>query len=406
MTYSQKETSRVRALAERVAAIAQEPRMKAIKKRWADVNALRKPDRAPVYCRPVGCWKEIITDDMLECTDSWLRMLERRFLQTIHKRDIDDDDPVEDYVSVSAKFKRKPENTWGVDIGRHRSNEQGGAWAYDPPLKTADNLNKLQMPRFTYCEEETHQRKARMEDLLGDILPVKVTPGFLLGATLGNTAAELRGLEQMMMDMIVEPEVMHRLMSHLRDATLAALDEQEATGLIIPNNIGPMYCSDPIQATGKSGSLTCKNLWSGAESQVFDQVSPAMWEEFCLEYQKPILARFGHVAYGCCENLTHKIDGVLSIPNLRILVCSAWTDLSTVLEKVGQDYCIMWRQKASDVVFPDDSAKIKNDLMDGAKQLQGSFYQIVLRELETLAGHPDRLHQWTQYAKEAAEKYA
>ena len=406
MTYSQRETSRVRALAERVATIAQEPRMKAIKKRWADVNALRKPDRAPVYCRPVGCWKEIITDDMLECTDSWLRMLERRFLQTIHKRDIDDDDPVEDYVSVSAKFKCKPENTWGVDIGRHRSNEKGGAWGYDPPLKTADDLNKLQMPAFSYCEEETHQRKARMEDLLGDILPVKVTPGFLLGATLGNTAADLRGLEQMMMDMIVEPELMHRLMGHLRDATLAALDQQEAAGLIIPNNIGPMYCSDPIHATGKSESLTCKNLWSGAESQVFDQVSPAMWEEFCLEYQKPILARFGLVAYGCCENLTHKIDGVLSIPNLRILVCSAWTDLSTVLEKVGQDYCIMWRQKAGDVVFPDDSAKIKNDLMDGAKQLQGHSYQIVLRELETLAGHRNRLHEWTRYAKEAAETYS
>jgi hypothetical protein len=143
-----------------------------------------------------------------------------------------------------------------------------------------------------------------------------------------------------------------------------------------------------------------------ANSQEFDQVSPAMWEEFCLNYQKPILARFGLVGYGCCENLTHKIDRVLSIPNLRIFVCSAWTDLRTVLEKVGQDYCIMWRQKASDVVFPDDTGKIKNDLLQGAKQLQGRFYQIVLRELETLSGHPDRLHEWTRYAKEAAEKYA
>jgi hypothetical protein len=30
----------------------------------------------------------------------------------------------------------------------------------------------------------------------------------------------------------------------------------------------------------------------------------------------------------------------------------------------------------------------------------------LLRELETLAGHPDRLHVWTQFAKEAAEKYS
>jgi hypothetical protein len=66
----------------------------------------------------------------------------------------------------------------------------------------------------------------------------------------------------------------------------------------------------------------------------------------------------------------------------------------------------MWRQKASDVVFPDDPETIKQALMNGAKQLQGHYYQIVLRELQTLAGHPDRLHVWTRFAKEAAEKYA
>jgi hypothetical protein len=33
-------------------------------------------------------------------------------------------------------------------------------------------------------------------------------------------------------------------------------------------------------------------------------------------------------------------------------------------------------------------------------------FQVVLRELETLAGHPDRLHRWTRLAIEAAETYA
>jgi hypothetical protein len=32
--------------------------------------------------------------------------------------------------------------------------------------------------------------------------------------------------------------------------------------------------------------------------------------------------------------------------------------------------------------------------------------QIVLRELQTLNGHPDRLHVWTQAVVEMAEKYA
>ena len=38
---------------------------------------------------------------------------------------------------------------------------------------------------------------------------------------------------------------------------------------------------------------------------------------------------------------------------------------------VGQDYVIMWRQKARDVVFPDDVETIRRDLEQGCKQLQG-----------------------------------
>jgi hypothetical protein len=71
-----------------------------------------------------------------------------------------------------------------------------------------------------------------------------------------------------------------------------------------------------------------------------------------------------------------------------------WTSQETVQEAVGQDYVIMWRQKASDlvalaaVVFPDNVETIRRDLEQGCKQLQGYYYQIVLRELQTLSGHP------------------
>jgi hypothetical protein len=85
---------------------------------------------------------------------------------------------------------------------------------------------------------------------------------------------------------------------------------------------------------------------------------------------------------------------------------AVWTCLEAVQEAVGQDYVIMWRQKASDVVFPDDVETIRRDLEQGCKQLQGYHYQIVLRELQTLSGHPDRLHEWTRFAKEAAARYA
>jgi hypothetical protein len=97
---------------------------------------------------------------------------------------------------------------------------------------------------------------------------------------------------------------------------------------------------------------------------------------------------------------------VLSVPNLRVFVCSAWTDLNAVVDKVGAKHTIMWRQKASDVVMPRDVTAIRRHLDDGASRLRGCRYQIVLRELQTLGGNPDRLHVWTRLAVEAAGRHA
>ena len=94
------------------------------------------------------------------------------------------------------------------------------------------------------------------------------------------------------------------------------------------------------------------------------------------------------------------------LSNLRIFVCSAWTDLDTVIDRVGTDYVIMWRQKASDVVFPDGLDTVRRDLEAGARRLQGCRYQIVLRELQTLAGHPQRVHYLPRLAIDAAETWA
>ncbi len=401
-----RERDLVRRLAGEVARIAAEPRMDAIRKRWRDVNALRKPDRAPVWCRPVGCWDEILPPESLECADPPLRSLEYYFRQILHKRALDDDTPVDPYFSVPAVFQVQPANTWGLDIRRQNAPTAGGAWGFDPPLREPADYDRLVIPHYTLDRSGSARRFEAIAQLLDGVLPARLEATPPLDFSLGFDAASLRGLEPMMLDMVAEPERLHRLMAFLRDAVLAALDQAEATGLLAPNHNQAMTCSDPPAPLAPGTPVTARHLWCMANSQEFDQVSPAMWEEFCLDYQKPILARFGLVSYGCCENLTRKADGVLTIPNLRIFVCSAWTDLGTVIDKVGRRHVIMWRQKASDVVFPDDPAQIRKDLMDGARRLQGCYYQVVLRELQTLAGHPDRLREWTRFAKEAAETFA
>ena len=135
-------------------------------------------------------------------------------------------------------------------------------------------------------------------------------------------------------------------------------------------------------------------------------VSPAMQEEFLLNYQIPCMQQFGAVQYGCCEDLTQKIDRVRAIPNLRIFVCSYWTDLDRLLSVCGDDYTIMWRQLSAHVMLPDELDSVRETLETGARKLRGSAYQIILREVETLGGHPDRLKEWTEIAIDVAERYA
>lgn len=400
----------VRELARQVAAIAHSPENAIILKRWRDVNALRRPDRAPVWCRPVGVWSELLPESVLKCADPYLRRWEADFRRTLIKKDIGDDEPVEGYLTVGAAVECEPQNIYGVQIAHHEPDEETGAWRFDPPLKSEADFAKLRLPRFSYNKAKTDERLAQAHELLGDIMPVRVTAGPPLGASLCDVAAELIGLNELMLYMAAEPEMIHRLMAYLRDTVLAAIDAVEASGYLTPNNTGPMFCADPIGSpyagAPHGGAYTCKNLWCVAASQEFQLVGPKMWEEFLLEYQKPVMARFGISQYGCCEDLTHKIAGVLSIPNLRVFVCSAWTDLNKVIAAVGQSYTIMWRQRASDVVFPDDMSSIRRHLEQGTKALQGHYYQVVLRELQTLAGHPRRLHDWARAGIEMAEKYA
>ncbi len=404
MKVHHKEKDYIRSLAEKVATIAADDKNKKVCKRWCDVNALRKPDRYPVWCKPVGAWSELIPQNTLICTDPWLRKIEYRLLQKLKKHEIDDDTPFESCFRVQAVLNVEPTNIWGVDIRKNEPDTPDGAWAYDPPLKNIDDFSKLVLPVYTYNHAETQRELERTDDLLGQILPVKLDLRPPLTPTLGTAAADLRGLMGIMMDSILNPDLLHRLMSFLQKATLSAMKQVEETGLLTLNNRDPMTYSDFIGSS--DGKISFKNCWAFANSQEFDQVSPQAWEEFCLNYQKPIFEQFGLVAYGCCENLTHKIEGVLSIPNLRIFVCSPWTDLDKVIKAVGDRHVIMWRQKASDVVFTDDIKKIQQHLEEGLKKLKGCHVQIVLRELQTLGGNLDRLHIWTKLAKEAAAKYS
>lgn len=403
---SDRERDWVRALARQVAELAASDEYERRRQRWRDVNELRRPDRAPVWLRPAGVWAELLPDNDLVCQEPYLRATEQRLRQNLIKHEIGDDHIFEPCWEVPAKFDLSSDHTWGLPVQVLEERTELGGWRFRPPLQTPEDFDRVTVPQYTYNAAATETALGQADDLVGDILPVQVTCGPHLTFTLGAHLDQLRGMGQMMLDLYVQPERIHRLMARILEGCLADLRAIEESGLLTPNHHQPMFCSDPLGGYTPGQPAGLHHLWADANSQEFDEVSPAMWEEFLLSYQRPLLQQFGRVQYGCCENLTTKIEGVLTIPNLRILVCSAWTSLERVLEACGQKYCLMWRQSAAEVTLTDDLGKVEKQLETGLRQLQGHYYQIVLRELQTLGGHPGRLHEWARLAIAKAEKYA
>jgi hypothetical protein len=428
-TTNERERDVVRELARRVAELAHSDENARRQKLWCDVNSLRKPERPPVICNlGSGAWAESLPRETAVCKEPYLADLEYRFRQLLYKWELGDDTVVEPWMAVPAVMRLEGQYFWGLPVKYVSVNYADvslTAWRYDPPIKEEADIERIVPPQYRYDDAATQQNLNRMHDLLGDILPVKQTcalPG--PGAWLHGWATELRGVQQLLMDLMDRPAWVHRLMRTLMEGFLGVMTQFEKMGVLTLNNTGTMACDDLPQCDfdgrqppsppysplikGVGGlwgkHVRLRDLWGRGESQEFHGVSPAQHEEFLLRYQKPILERFGLTYYGCCEDLTNKIPLILSIPNLRKFVCSAWTDIGKLAEAVGDRYAIEWRQKATDVVYAADLADVREHLERGLRLASECRIQIVLQELETTNRNPRRLADWASLAKEVGAK--
>ncbi len=405
----------VRALARQVAELARTEENKRRQKLWCDVNSLRKPARAPVRCEaPLG---ELLPRSALTSVDPYLARVEYGLRGQLVHWELGDDTPLEPFVTIPHVMHIEGEHVWGLPVREIPPDvEPGavptGAFRYEPAILEESDLDRLTPPRYHYDRDTTQRNVEQMQDLLGDFLPVQLSSGNgyqlhgLYGAWLHGWATGLRGVEQLLVDIMERPAWVHRLMRFLMEGYMSAMDQFEEMNVLTLNNVGWLACDDLPAPGFDPQHVRLKDLWGRSESQEFHGVSPTHYEEFLLQYQKPILERFGIVFYGCCENLTRKINLVLSIPNLRRFVCSAWTDLGSVVEAVGDQYAIEWRQMASEVIYADDLSRVRAHLDQGLRCAQGSRIMVVLREVATLARRWERPAEWVRLAKELSEKYA
>lgn len=402
----------LRGLARRVREIAENPEMPARRQRWYRLNAL-KPERPLVLCFPEGAWGELLPQSALECADEKLRGWEWGLRSKIYWWEkIRDDYALEPFLDFNWHVKA---GDFGVQIP-YKHGENRGSYVWDPPLKDLDrDMAKLHFRELSVDRAATQRDLDLAGELLGDVLPARVRGGFWWSMGLTWQAISLVGLEQLMLLPYDNPQGLHRLMKWLSDEMMHYILWTEREGLLTPRNGndyvgsgGVAYTDELPRKDWQPGSpVRLIDLWGFAESQETVGCSPAMFAEFVLPYQAPLLEKFGLNCYGCCEGVHLRMDAILKcVPRLRRVSVAPWADQRIMAEKLA-GRCVFSRKPNPALICVDfDEGLIRNDLRE-TLDIAGSLpLEIIMKDTHTVQNRPERITRWVQIALEEAQEYA
>jgi len=362
---------------------------------WRAHNSLRQT-RPLIYIRAFA-WNEMPQSRCI-CEDPFLKSYENFFRRHLFWHTLNDDSIFEPWVTMPAVWTH---TGWGTMGERCFSEESRGSYKMDYPLKTLEDIEKLKLPFHEIDEAKTIANLNRLTDCIGDIITIDLdrAPAYRMwSGDLATDLGALRGIEHLMLDMVDNPEWLHRLVGFMSEGVCKTHTEAEIKGdwgLSAHQNQAMPYAEELRDPAPNIHGVSRKDLWVFMAAQEFTAISPAMHEEFLLRYQIPILTHFGLVAYGCCEDLTHKISMLRSIPHLRRIAVSPFSDVAKCAEQIGKDYVLSYRPSPTDMVgygFDEDRvcAILRKDLSSCAE----SYVDITLKDVETVEGDPERIKKW------------
>jgi len=397
----------LRDLARRVAEAAALPVMEERRRLWKRHNALDRP-RAMILVFPEGSWQELITDADLRCAGQTARRIEYQLRQRIFYHDhLRDDTVIEPTWTVPAVVHS---TGWGLWAEYVRSDEPRGAVRWNPPVQRPSDLERLHFPEVIYDADATERNACLAEDLFGDILEVRRKGVAHVSFHLMNTWSHLRGLDNMMLDMVTQPQFVHDAMQFLTEGNRRLVQRYQELNLLSLNNddtyhsSGGVGYSDELPAQGfEPERVRPCDMWASAESQELAQVSPEMHAEFALRYEKQLLEPFGLNGYGCCEDLTRKLDDVLTIPNIRRISISPFADVERCAERMGKAAIFSWKPHPAHLVGEFDEDRIRRYLRRALQATRGCVFEMVLKDTHTCDHRPERFTRWTEIARELVE---
>ena len=406
MTFDVHDRTLLRDLAKEVADVAADPVMARRKRLWIEHNSLRSI-YPMMLIFPEGAWTELLPRDEMLCRDAAAREIEwslRARLYTCHH--FQDDTVVEPEWIVNAAIS---DTGWGYERLRRHSDTQRGAYAIEPFLADRGDLGKLRLPDVIYDEKTTHEHLAQMQALFGNLLRVKLKGKAHISYHLSAQYLDLRGLELMFTDMVEAPDFVHQVMAFLEEGHRRVLKQWIDLNLLSLNNDNTYQSSggngytDQLPAPGfDPACVKPRDMWASAESQEMAPVSPRMHREFVMQYEGRLLAPFALTGYGCCEDLSRKLDDVLAIPHMRRVSISPFADVDRSAARLRGAAIFSWKPHPSHLVGTFDEAAIRATIRHTLEvaQANGCVLEMILKDTHTCEHHPERFDAWTKIARE------
>ncbi len=413
----QRDKAILRGLASELAEVAALPVHREKARLWQRLNDLQS-DRPLVWINEI-CWNEMNVGDelTLACGHPWARDQERELRRTLYQwRHLPGDMVVSDYLACPLLFHSTDFGiVEDVDIVRTSADGDVVSRHFNVQIRGFDDLAKIGMPQVSHDPRATELHYQAMCDVYAGIMPVRKVGQTHIWFTPWDYLIRWWGVEQAMLDMIDRPELVHAGVERMVDAWMAELDQLERMNLLALDcgntRIGSGGYGYTSQLPGKefdSGWVRAHNMWGCSNAQIFSEVSPQMHWDFAIEHDLRWLKRWGLVYYGCCEPLSGKVDLLRRIPNLRKISASPWCDSRKIVEKVGGDYVLS--RKPSPAIFAEDGwnpDRARAELVEFLELARGGCHvELIMKDISTVRGHPERLWDWARIAMEVANEHA
>ena len=359
-------------------------------------------------------WGEI-RDEALElrCEHEEQRQLEGRLRRALYQWDHFQVDLV--IPPVFRVPKRIRSSGIGLAVRDVQIKGDTGAYiashAYEDQLKTEEDLEALRLPTITYDAEGTERAAELAADVFSGLLDVRLT-GTNYAYNIWDVISEYRGVENLLMDLAVRPEFMHRTAAKFMEIAAAIGRQYEDLGLLDPDLIllhCTPACARELPAAGYTGNARLADVWGRCSAQIFAAVSPEMHDEFDLVYNQQLFGGCGLLYYGCCEPMDHKIDILRKrFENLRKISITPWADPEIAARNIGGDYVLAGKPNPAFVNSPTfDPEPVKKEIeryLEACRRY-GTTCEFVLKDISTIANNPDNLTTWADTVNGVIDRY-